>query len=157
MNTKKPERQPWTHIPLAIAAVVLLLAVTSGAVMAGKATSSVWVNELSGAGAAASAGLQLGDHFSVGYDTRENEPYALARCYPNESTEYTGTYANGSIWGEVFSVYDGGPTPQAFQLGASVYPLWTGGGADCTVELVKYSRNLSRMTVLATTSFTALQ
>ena len=137
------------------AVAALLVALTVSGASAGKAESTVWVNELSAGSTLAATGLSLGDHFSVGYTTRETEPFALARCYPNATTEYIGMHADGSIWGEVFSVYDGGPTPQAFQLGASVYPLWTGGGADCTVELVKYSRNLSRMTVLATTSFTA--
>lgn len=133
----------------------LLVAAVPLTAFAGKATSAVWVTELGGAATQTASTLSHGDGFTVGYATREREPFALARCYANATTEFTGTHADGSIWGEVFSVYDGGPTPQAFQLGASVHPLWTGGGADCTVELVKYSRDLSRMTVLATMEFTA--
>jgi hypothetical protein len=137
---------------LSLAVMSALLLALPAAAFAGKATSSVWVNELGGDGAGA---LQRGDSFTVGYASREREPYGLARCYPNATTEYIGTHADGSIWGQVFSVYEGGPTPQAFQLGASVYPLWIGGGADCTVELVTYSRNLRRVSVLARTEFTA--
>jgi hypothetical protein len=40
-------------------------------------------------------------------------------------------------------------------MGESVHPVWTGGGADCTVSLVKFSNDLRRMTVLATTTFVA--
>ncbi|CAN5685530.1 hypothetical protein BH24ACT5_BH24ACT5_12880 [soil metagenome] len=58
------------------------------------------------------------------------------------------------MWSEIFSVYPGGPPPQDFTVGASVYPLWTGGGADCSVTLLKLSPDLSRRTVLATSVFT---
>lgn len=135
------------------AMAALLVALVPLVALAGKATSSVWVNELADTTALVASSLHHGDHFTVGYSSRERQPFALARCYPNETTEYFAFYPDGSIWGEVFSVYEGGPTPQDFQLGASVYPLWTGGGADCTVELVTYSRDLSRKTVLATTRF----
>jgi len=133
--------------------VILAFGLVAGTTFAAKPqTSEVWVNELS---AASPSALGLGDAFSVGYQTREREPFALARCVPNETTEYLGTYADGSVWSAVFSVYAGGPTPQSFVLGASVYPLWVGGGADCQVDLVKYSRDLQRVQVLATTSFQA--
>lgn len=138
---------------MALSTAAVVVALVPASVLAAKHMSAVWVNELDSATVQLVSPLQHGDHFSVGYETREREPFALARCYANATTEFTGTHADGSIWGEVFSVYDGGPTPQDFQLGASVYPLWTGGGADCTVELVKYSRDLLRMTVLVTTRF----
>jgi hypothetical protein len=150
------ERTP-RALPLGIAASLALAVIIAVpvATLAGKATSAVWVNELSAKVSSGVGGLKFGDHFTVGYDTRERQPFALARCYANGTTQFVGTNADGSVWGEVFSVYAGGPTPQDFQLGASVYQLWTGGGADCTVQLVKYSSDLSRMTVLATTRFTA--
>lgn len=133
--------------------VLLAFGLIAGTTFAAKPqTSEVWVNEL---GAGARVALGLGDAFTVGYQTRERQPFALARCWANGTTEYIGTHADGSIWGAVFSVYPGGPTPQAFTLGESVNPLWTAGGADCQVELVKYSPDLRRTSVLATTHFTA--
>jgi hypothetical protein len=126
----------------------------AGSVSAAKSTSAVWVEELAQDTVQLVSPLKHGDGFTVGYVTRERQPFALTRCWPNATTEYSSTYSDGSVWGQVFSVYEGGPTPQAFELGASVWPLWIGGGADCTVELVKYSRDLSRKTVLATTGFT---
>ena len=131
---------------------LLMFGLIAGTTLAAKPPgSSVWVNEL---GADARAALRLEDAFTVGYTSREREPYALAQCFPNETTEMIGTHDDGAVWSAVFSVYPGGPTPQSFVLGDSVYPLWTGGGADCTVSLVKYSRDLQRMSVLAATSFT---
>ena len=63
------------------------------------------------------------------------------------------TYGDGWIWGQYFSVYPGGPQPQDFQLIDPVAENWTGGGARCTVELVKFSTDGSRETVLATETF----
>lgn len=125
----------------------------AGATLAAKPSSStVWVNEL---GADARVSLGLGSHFSVGYATREREPWALAECRPNTTTVYSATYPDGTVRSAVFSVFPGGPTDQNFTLGESVYPLWTSGGADCTLSLVAYSRDLSRSTVLATMAFSA--
>ena len=133
--------------------VLLAFGLIAGTTFAAKPqTSEVWVNELA---APARVALGLGDAFSVGYESREREPYARAWCIPNATTEYIGTHADGSIWAAVFSVYPGGPTPQSFVLGESVYPLWTGGGADCHVALVKFSPDLRRTTVLATIGFAA--
>ena len=143
----------WVATLLMLALVPVLIVVLASATVAAKpASSSVWINEL---GADARASLGLGDHFSVGYATREREPWALAECRPNASTGYIGTNPDGTVWSAVFSLYAGGPTPQNFSLGESVYPLWTTGGADCTLSLVAYSRDLSRSTVLATMAFTA--
>jgi hypothetical protein len=122
--------------------------------------SSVWVTEL--AGLAPTSGLSYGAHFTVGYKTNTQQPWALARCYANSTTVLGGApYADGSIWGEWFSVYPGGPSPQDFVLGASVSPVWTGGGADCTVGLYKLSgkyngaQGFTNQTLLATYPFTA--
>jgi hypothetical protein len=130
---------------------LLVFGLIAGTTLAAKPQgSSVWINELS---SDARVALGHGDAFTVGYATREREPWALALCFPNQSTEYIGTHADGSVWSAVFSMFSGGPTPQNFVLGESVYPMWTGGGADCTVRLVTYSRDLKRMSVLATTAF----
>lgn len=156
-SAASPERRPRFRLLGAAteASLIVLLAfgLIAGTTFAAKPeTSEVWVNEL---GTGARVALGLGDAFTVGYQTRERKPFALATCWPNDTSEYIGTHADGSIWGAVFSVYPGGPTPQAFTLGESVYPLWTAGGADCQVELVKFSPDLRRTSVLATTYFTA--
>lgn len=119
--------------------------------LAATSTSAVWIDELT---TARSSGLQYGDGFNVGYRTRERQPWAQARCYPNGSTVFDRTYADGSIWGENFSVYPGGPMPQGFELTDPIANNWTAGGADCVLRLVKYSSNYSRYTVLATKAFT---
>jgi hypothetical protein len=142
----------WVGTLLMILLVPALLVVMATAVFGAKPTSSVWINDASTGRTAAA--VQFGSSFTVGYATREREPWALAECYPNNTTTFSGTYADGTIWSEVFSLYSGGPSPQAFVAGDSIFPLWTAGGADCVVSLVTYSRDLSRKTVLATAPFT---
>lgn len=142
----------WVATALMLLLMPALLVMMAGAALAAKPTSAVWISD--GSTARTQPALQFGSPFMVGYSTREREPWALAECYPNGTTTFSNTYADGTIWSEVFSVYTGGPSPQSFVLGASIYPLWTGGGADCVVSLVTYSRDLSRQTVLATASFT---
>jgi type II secretory pathway pseudopilin PulG len=117
------------------------------------ADSAVWVVELSGARAASALGR--GDHFTVGYSTRSRQPWAEAKCFPNATTEYSGTYSDGSIYGETFSVYAGGPTPQDFVLGVSLRKYWTGGGADCRVDLITVDSKGLRRSLLARTRFDA--
>jgi hypothetical protein len=132
---------------------LLLFGLIAGSALGARpAASSVWVNEVS---AEARGTLRLHDAFTVGYSSREREPWALVTCFPADGTEYSTTYGDGSIWSAVFSVYPDGPSPQNFVLGDSVYPVWTGGAADCKVELVAYSRDLRRMSVLATAAFFA--
>ena len=141
----------WLATVLMLALLPILIFVLADATYAAKpSSSSVWVNEIT-----ARAVLSHGDEFSVGYATREREPWALVECRPNATSIYSATYADGTFWSEIFSLYPGGPTPQNFALGASVYPLWTGGGADCTVILLKLSPDLSRRTELATATFSA--
>jgi hypothetical protein len=136
-----------------VATIPVLIFVMAGAALAAKPnSSSVWINEL---GVAAPSELGHGDAFTVGYSTRERQPWALVECRPNATTVYSATFADGTVWSEIFSLYPGGPTPQNFVLAESVYPLWTGGGANCTVTLLSLSPDLSRRTVLATADFTA--
>lgn len=143
----------WIATGAMLMAVPVLLFVLAGSTAAARpGESSVWVVEF---GEASRSVIGHGDSFTVGFSTREREPWAKASCHPNETTQYSGTHASGAVWEAVFSVYPGGPTPQSFVLGASVNPLWTGGGADCEVLLLTYSRNLQRTTVLAETRFTA--
>jgi len=123
---------------------------TGTAEAGGRTASAVWIDELAGA---RSAGLAYGSAFTVGYTTSAREPWAQARCFPNDTTIFGQTYADGSIWAENFSVYPGGPMPQGFELIDPIAQNWTGGGADCELQLVKYSSNYSRYSVLATTTF----
>ena len=118
------------------------------------ADSAVWVVELSGA-RTADGSLGRGDDFTVGYSTRSRQPWAEAKCFPNATTEYSGRYSDGSIYGETFSVFPGGPTPQDFVLGASIRDYWTGGGADCRVDLITVDSKGLRKSLLARTRFEA--
>ena len=128
------------------------------------ASSSIWVVELSGSTGAAptNASLKLGDAFTVGYQSQVRQPWGHAVCFANSTTVLSGpAAADGSIWGSWYSLWDGGPSPQNFVLGASVSPVWTGGGAACVVDLVKVSgkylgaMGFSNETVIAETRFTA--
>jgi len=140
--------------------VVGLVSGTAGTALAAKGgggsspTSSVWIEELSSGSALRAGGLSYGDPFTVGYETRERQPWAHAVCYPNATTVYRETYGDGWVWGEYFSVYPDSPMPQAFELIDPIAQNWTGGGADCTLDLVKFSGDYSRETVLATSPFT---
>jgi hypothetical protein len=133
----------------------LLAVVPLGAVSAARAGSSVWIESSAGARLAASA-VHYGDGFMVGYSTTERQPWAHVRCFANGTTTYQSTYADGSIWGMYFSVYPGGPQPQDFVAGQSVDGNWSGGGADCRVDLLKYSSGYSRWTILASSTFTVV-
>lgn len=143
---------------LTLGAATLANVAPSGAesVLAGKgsggAGSSVWIMELSETGRVAP--LRYGNAFTVGYSTKDRQPWAFTQCVANSTTVLSASpYADGSIWGEYFSVYSGGPLPQAFVVGESVSPIWTGGGADCTVSLLRFSADYARQTVLAVTTF----
>ena len=163
---KQARRSRARHAMEAVTEGVLLAALVAGAVAGsalaagGKTSSEVWIDELA---TARSGGLAYGSAFTVGYASREREPWAHAVCYANDTTELSGSPRDdGSIWGAWFSVYPGGPNPQHFVLGTSVTPTWIGGGADCEVQLVKLSGKyngalgFSNATVLAKTAFTAV-
>jgi hypothetical protein len=154
-----------------VVAVVLAL-IVAASLSAGRApgadsafaapsASAVWVTTGSAtARSAAASEVAFGSPFSVGYSSREKKPWALVLCYPNETTDHVTTFDDGEghegyIWGEYFSVYEGGPVPQNFVLGDG-YANWTGGGADCTVELLKFSADGQRATVLARSAFTGV-
>jgi len=144
----------WLATFLMLVAVPVLTVAMASAAMAAKPSSSVWVEELSGPTALATAQLEYGDAFTVGYSTSAREPWALTECYANDTTQLAGSLpTNAPMWAEYFSAYPGGPVPQAFVLGDSVTPVWVGGGADCTVTLLKFSGDFSRETLLATTRF----
>jgi hypothetical protein len=136
-----------------VAAVLIVLPL--GAVSAAQAGSSVWIESTAGTRLAASA-VHFGDAFQVGYSTRERQPWAHVRCYANTTTTYGKTQPDGSIWGMYFSVYPGGPQPQDFVAGQSVDGNWSAGGADCRVDLLKYSSGYTRSTILATSTFTVV-
>lgn len=130
-------------------------------VFAAPAVSTVWVSTgADSTRSAAATQVAFGSPFSVEFSTRERKPWALVLCYPNETTVYVTTFNDGDghmgyLWGEYFSVYEGGPVPQNFVLGDG-YANWTGGGADCTVELLKFSADGQRATVLAQSTFIAV-
>jgi hypothetical protein len=132
---------------------VLLLILPSAAVSAAPSASSVWIESPSGVRLATN-GVHYGDGFRVGYSTSERKPWAHIVCYSNASTTFGMTYSDGSIWGMYYSVYAGGPQPQAFVAGQSVDGNWSSGGADCRVDLLRYSSNYSRSTILASSTFT---
>ena len=149
---KRPSRARHILEALTEGTLVALLVVglVAGTSLAGsKSSSSVWIE---GSASARGAGLAFGDAFRVGYATSTRQPWAHAQCYPVASTVYRETYGDGWIWGQYFSVYGGGPQPQAFQLVDPVAENWTDGGARCTLELVKFNAD-GRMTVLATQPF----
>jgi hypothetical protein len=129
--------------------------------LAAPSSSAVWVTTGSAtARSEAAAEVAFGTPFSVGYSTRDRKPWALVLCYPNDTTVYVTTFKDGDghegyVWGEYFSVYEGGPVPQDFVLGDG-YANWSGGGADCTVELLKFSADGQRATVLARSAFTGV-
>lgn len=158
-QSERPRARP-SRLTAWTATTLMVLGLAAPAVpqlVLARTTSSVWVVELTGT--LAPQTLQYGQHFTVGYTTSARQPWALAQCYPNDTTTFSGTYADGTIWAEWYSVYPGGPAPQDFILGESVAPLWTAGGADCTVTLAKLSgkyngaQGFSNVSVLATFSF----
>jgi hypothetical protein len=151
-----------TRAATALVIIAFGVVAVSPQVASARTTSAVWVNELSAGSGQAIPALHSGDVFTVGYSTSERQPWALAQCYANGTTVLSGSpNTDGTIWAEWFSVYPGGPMPQQFVLGQSVSPIWTSGGADCTVTLAKLSGKyngalgFSNVTVLATTAFSA--
>lgn len=143
------------------ASVFVNRAPAADAALAAPGSSSVWVTTGDGTSrSAATAEVAFGAAFVVDYATRERKPWALVMCYPNDTTVYTTTFSDrdgheGYVWGEYFTVYEGGPVPQNFILGDG-YANWTGGGADCTVELIKFSSDGRRSSVLARSEFTGV-
>jgi hypothetical protein len=144
----------WTATALMLL-VAALFVVPFSTTFAAQSSSSVWIETASGTRAAANS-VHYGDAFAVGYTTRERQPWAHVVCYPNSSTQYASTNRDGSIWGMDYSVYPGGPSPQDFVAGQSVDGNWSAGGADCRVDLLKYSSGYTRSTVLATSRFTVM-
>jgi hypothetical protein len=157
-QTARPLRtRPSGVLSLGLVAALMLLPLQG--VLA--ASSSIWVVQLAGTSQPATASLHYNDAFNVAYKSQERQPWAHATCYANSSSILSGVAAtDGSIWGSWYSLWSGGPSPQNFVLGASVSPVWTAGGADCTVDLVKVSgkylgaSGFSNQTVLAQTRFT---
>lgn len=156
---REPDSRPtesratrWAATGLMILGASLLVLPFSAA-SAGQGSSSVWVE--SGAGVRLASGdVHYGDAFRVGYSTRERQPWAHVVCRASSTSVFDSTYPDGSIWGMYYSVYPGGPSPQAFVAGQSVDGNWSSGGANCRVDLLKYSNNYARWTVLASGTFT---
>jgi hypothetical protein len=144
----------WIATTLMLVAAALIV-LPLGAASAAQAGSSVWIESSAGTRLAPSA-VHYGDAFRVGYATRERQPWAHVRCFANSTTDYATTQPDGSIWGMYFSVYPDGPKPQAFVAGQSVDGNWSGGSADCRVDLLKYSSGYSRSTILASSTFTVV-
>ena len=122
--------------------------------------SAVWIDGFESSRSSSGPVLPYGSDFRAGYSTRAAEPWGFAQCWANESTVLgtpnQGTYSPGDvIWSQYRALYSGGPTSRTFQLIDPIQGLWLGGGADCKLSLIKFSSNMSRKTVLATTTFAA--
>jgi len=140
----------------AIAASILGILLFPLASFGGNTSDSIWVNARPGA---TSVSMKYGDLFTAGYTSRASQPWGFAQCWANGTTVLgtpnQGTYAPGDvIWSEYRSLYPGGPVPAPFELTDPIQHLWLGGGASCTLSLVKFSGGYKNMTVLAKTSFT---
>jgi hypothetical protein len=141
----------------ALTAALAVLGAPTAAPAAAPVTDAVWV---AGATGGAVSQLHYGDSFTAGYTTRASQPWAYAECRPMATTVLgtpnQGTYTPGDVmWSEYRSVYAGGPVPAPFQLTDPIQGLWLGGGATCTLSLIKWSGGgYTKKTVLATTSFT---
>jgi hypothetical protein len=84
----------------------------------------------------------FGDTVHVSFSTTEDEPWAHLLCYANETSQGVG--------GTIQEGYDYlGDGSAEFTLGPT--PSWSGGGADCVVELGRDPG--SRFHVLASYSF----
>ena len=139
------------------AAALAALGAPTAAPAAPASTDAIWVNGPSGA--AAGSQLHYGDSFTAGYTTRASQPWAYAECRPTATTVLgtpnQGPYTYGDVmWSGYRSLYAGGPVPAGFQLTDPIQHLWLGGGATCTLSLIKYASGYSKKTVLATTTFT---
>jgi hypothetical protein len=87
----------------------------------------------------ATTGPRFGDIVTFNVSTTETEyPFVNLTCYQNGNLVLNG-------WSAFFA---GGLGDGTFGLGS---PAWTGGAADCTAELEKFSNN--RWRVLASTKF----
>ena len=143
----------------AIAASLVAALFLPLAAAAGGSTDSIWINPPSaGLAPVGSVSLKYGAAFTAGYTSKAAQPWGFAQCWANDTTVLgtpnQGTYKPGDvIWSEYRSLYPGGPVPAAFDLTDPIQQLWLGGGATCTLSLVKFSGG-NKMTVLATTSFT---
>ena len=104
----------WVATVLMLALIPILIFIMAGATLAAKPSSAVWVNELR---ANARVSLELGTPFSVGYATREREPWALAECRPNATTVYSATYADGTVWSEGLQRLSGWADTAGLHLG----------------------------------------
>ena len=140
---------------LLAAAAFGALALPAAASAAPAPADSIWVVGPSGA---KTTSLHYGDSFTAGYTTRTSQAWGYAECRPTGSTVLgtptQGTYSYGdAIWSEYRSIYAGGPIPSPFQLTDPIQQLWLGGGATCTLSLIKYSSGYKNRTVLATSSF----
>jgi hypothetical protein len=143
----------------ALAASIVTALALPLAAQAGGGGDSIWIASVAGAAArgAASPTPAYGASFTAGYTSKTSQPWAFAQCWANSSTVLgtpnQGTYTPGSvIWSEYRSLYAGGPEPAAFELTDPIQHLWLGGGASCTLSLLRLSGKGT--TVLATTSFT---
>jgi hypothetical protein len=126
---------------------------------AGSAPDSIWIKSPGGSTGTPPTTLPYGSSFTAGYTSKTSQPWAFAQCWANSTTVLgtpnQGNYKPGdAIWSEYRSLYPGGPVPAPFDLTDPIQGLWLGGGADCTLSLVKFSGGFKSMTVLASSSFT---
>ena len=141
---------------LLVAAPVLAALTFSAPALAGGTTDSIWINAPAGA---AATSMKYGDMFTAGYSSKASQPWGFAQCWANGSTVLgtpnQGTYAPGDvIWSEYRSLWAGSAASGPFQLTDPIQNLWLGGGATCTLSLVKFSGRAQTQTVLAKVGFT---
>jgi len=105
--------------------------------------------------------LHYGNSFTAAYTGKVNggAPWAYASCVANGTTQLgtpnQGSYTpGGTIWSE-YRDLNGSVGMGPFELTDPIQHLWTGGGADCKLQLMSIN-NSGKQTVLATTTFTVL-
>ena len=134
-----------------LAASVLAALTLAPAAHAAKSSDSIWINPAAGQ---ATVKLSYGDSFTAGYSSKVSQPWGYAECKASSTSVLGASYTPGSvIWSEYLSLWPGGPSSGPFQLIDPIQQMWLGGGANCTLSLVKFTSGLTNRTVLATTSF----
>ena len=122
----------------------LAVAIPAYAAPGGKTADQIWVIGPVGAASTSAVSMRYGDSFSVGWESKINNPYGFAQCW---TVDAGGTEADPfwSAWGYLRE--DG--TIGVFEF-ASVDPdqYWPADGGTCNVSLM--SLQGGRQTVRAT-------
>jgi hypothetical protein len=134
-------RRTWIAVSLVVA-VVMIVALPAWARGGGGSTISL-VIPTSGLASTTSgtASPSFGQQVTFAESTTATStPWVETKCYQSGQLVY-------DAWAGFFASYSGS---QMFTLGPT--QLWTGGAANCTADLVGYSKT-GKATTLASTSF----